>query len=236
MLVYGLHIIILYPILHFGPARRKIENASFSFERIPIQDTVYAFSILITTTIILLCIALVKVYSEIQSWMIAYIVWSLYVIIYLFNRAFTVYVLWSDKEKVCCIKTANAKASNVKNTNLMIKYVVGVVIENQAENDYTRLLAVVGGLFPALCAGVIANFILEERFILKCSTDIVSDMCNGNICCNVVSSHDLANFYDFIGNIASKLVASFGIVRIIGWLFCKGHPDLRDIAQKMKRT
>ena len=231
MLVYGLHIILLYPILYLC-YKTKLKNSSFLFESIPIEDSLNATSILLTTIIVLLIVNLLEVHSEIQSWMIAYIIWCLYVVIYLYNRACTVYVIFSDRE------IFGMKAGNVKVFNLIIKYVVGVEVENQAENNYTRLLAVVGGLFPALLAGFIANYILNEQYTLKCSKDFVSGICDpdAGICCKLVSSHQFDYFYEFMGRVASRIIASFGIVRIIGWLFCKGHPELKDIAKKMKKN
>ena len=59
---------------------------------------------------------------------------------------------------------------------------VGVIADKHTENNYTRPLAVIGGLFPALIAGQTANYILEESYTWKCGIDIVSDFCEGDIC------------------------------------------------------
>eukprot|EP01083_Nonionella_stella_P039117 106389_1 len=229
MLVYGLHIMLLYPFLQLC-CRKRIKTSSWLFEKIPIEDSIYGASILLTTFIVLLIISLLDIYSEIQSWMVAYMVWCIYVVMYSFNRACTVYSIFSKRE-IC-----GMKAGNVQGFNLIIKYVVGVEVDNKAENNYTRLLAVVGGLFPALLAGLVANYILQEKYTLKCSKDFSSEICEGPICCKLISSHEIKYFYQFIGVLASRIIASFGIVRLIGWLFCKGHPELRDIAQKIQKN
>eukprot|EP01083_Nonionella_stella_P138934 422916_1 len=224
MMVYRFHITLLSPFLVCcSCCRQRIKSSSWLFEKIPIEDSIYGTSILLTTFLVLLAIFLLDIYSEIQSWMIAYMAWCIYVVMYSFNRACTVYSIFSKRE-IC-----GMKARNVQGLNLIIKYVVGVEVENKAVNNYTRLLAVVGGLFPALLAGLIANYILQEKYTLKCSKDFSSEICEGPICCKLISSHEIKYFYQFIGVLASRIIASFGIVRLIGWLFCKGHPELRKM-------
>ena len=229
MIVYGLHILLLWPFYCILCSEKR--NSSLLFQKIPIEDTFYGFSILLTTSTVLAIVAVLEIYPEIQSWMVAYIGWCAFVVFYLFNRALTVYSIFSERQ-ICGNNPKTVKAGN-----FVIKYVVGVVIEKHTENNYTRPLAMVGGLFPALIVGLIANYVLEERYILQCSDEILEEdaqFCKGSVCCTIVSSHT-GYFYEFAGVLASRLIASFGIVRIIGWLFCKGHPELRDIVQRRKK-
>ena len=63
----------------------------------------------------------------------------------------------------------------------------------------------------------IANFFLETRYSLECDESIydsVSDMCEGDLCCVTVSSHD--ELIDFIPGLASSMLAAWGTVKALG--------------------
>ena len=95
--------------LYEDDIRNRMQDALLLFSelvnakrfRLPIEDAIYGTSILFTTLVVLLSISLSGVYSEIQSWMIAHAAWCIFVVLYLFNEACTVYSIFSDRENSC---------------------------------------------------------------------------------------------------------------------------------------
>ena len=86
--------------------------------------------------------------------------------------------------------------------------------------------------------GFIENFILEEKFELKCSADIVNnELCfndSGHGCCDVISSHDIRNTYTFIGGLASNILATWAVIRIVGYLIVNMAPEAAVFAKRNK--
>merc|ERR1711971_6931 len=90
------------------------------------------------------------------------------------------------------------------------------------------LFPCLASLLPAAVCGFIANFALEKKFELKCSEDIISDICFDDSfgCCEVISSHDVTNSYAFLGGMASNILATWAIIRICGYLLITAFPKL----------
>ncbi len=82
---------------------------------------------------------------------------------------------------------------------------------------------------PAAIVGFIANYVLEEQFELKCSEEIENTaICfdDGHGCCEVISSHELVNSYEFIGGLASNIIATWAVIRIAGYFMINASPSL----------
>ena len=90
-------------------------------------------------------------------------------------------------------------------------------------------------LLPAIIIGFIANFVLEEQFLLECAESITDEtLCFENKygCCEVISSHDIQNSYQFIGGLASNILFTWGIVRIVGYLMVNITPEAAIFAKR----
>merc|ERR1719471_703114 len=71
----------------------------------------------------------------------------------------------------------------------------------------------IASLLPSAIIGFIANFVLEEKFVLKCNEGFANEGTNlcsqdGSGCCQVISSHDIWNVQDFVGGLASNILAT----------------------------
>ena len=94
-------------------------------------------------------------------------------------------------------------------------------------------------LLPAAIVGFISNFVLEEKFELKCDDNFVTDdidLCFDSSygCCKVISSHSWRNFYRFLGGLASNIIASWAIIRICGYLLVNASPDFSVHANRKR--
>eukprot|EP01084_Bolivina_argentea_P197289 338116_1 len=175
-------------------------------------------------------------YNEIQSWMIGYIVWGIMSYI-----SSTIYIATIAFE-------AHMTTTYVNNIILLI---AGVDFGNIDQRKILRSTRVAGSwiavtcLFPSLSSllasaicGFIANYVLEEQFQLECSEDIRNEFCfhSNSGCCNIVSSHDgeLSNSYSFLGGLASNIVASWGLIRICGYVLAHSTKRLAMYAQRKR--
>eukprot|EP01084_Bolivina_argentea_P174715 302633_1 len=171
--------------------------------------------------------------NEIQSWMIAYIIWGAlsFVISSIYAYAY-----------------ATDKHTTRKNINLIVLLIIGVDFEGtKVEGEELKfndpwkgfgilyVFPSVACLMPAAITGFIANFILEEKFTLKCAEEIKNDyLCpdDKNGCCEIVSSYDLVNSYMFIGGLASNILAIWAVIRIVGYLMVNAPKSLALYAKR----
>eukprot|EP00483_Globobulimina_turgida_P009133 UN09151 len=89
-------------------------------------------------------------------------------------------------------------------------------------------------LLPAAISGFIANYILQEKFVLKCGDVINDDLCfqSRDECCEIISSHDFTNFYAFIGGLTSNFIATWALLRIVGYLLLNAFPVFTIYAKR----
>lgn len=96
-------------------------------------------------------------------------------------------------------------------------------------------------LLPASIIGFVANYVMEPKFVLQCDADLTfGDVCYDDHsartgCCDVVSSHDLDQYdtmFDFLGSMASSIVAVYGIICILSWFMVSNTKQYRGMAQK----
>lgn len=152
-------------------------------------------------------------YDEIQSWHIFYITWGASIGI------------------MCVITSFLNKKQQSKFDNFLWS-VIGVEATDTGKGYDDPSWFIVACL-PAVVAGFIANYILEEKFLLECDND-TGDICfeDGRGCCVVISSHKLENFYDFMGGLFSNILAAYAFIRICGWILALGDLEMRAYATK----
>merc|ERR1712013_488025 len=169
----------------------------------------------------------------VQSWMLSWVVWGAFSWI-----LSTVYMYAGSVESERLAKTIQS----------VCLFLIGVDIGNvklELKGDGQDSWELLGALcifpslasvMPAAIVGFIANYIFEQKFQLKCSADIETDLCFDNDfgCCTVVSSHDYDNIYIFAGGLASSILATWAVVRIIGYLMIHGAPKLSLYATKRR--
>eukprot|EP01083_Nonionella_stella_P137793 419262_1 len=172
--------------------------------------------------------------GEIQSWMVAYLAWGMCA--YLFTVGIVAGGILS-KEDVSPVVRA------IANTMFWIIGVdFGDIDPLLLLGEYQTfsfagvfLFPALASVLPAAIVGFIANFILETKFELKCGGSITSNvLCfdDGHGCCEVISSHDVSNSYVFIGGLASNVLATWAVVRIIGYLMVNLTPEAAMFAKK----
>eukprot|EP01084_Bolivina_argentea_P213667 362807_1 len=97
-------------------------------------------------------------------------------------------------------------------------------------------------LLPSAVCGFIANFILEEKFELKCGEALSADMSDQydlcfddeRGCCNVISSHDIQFSYSFVGGLASNMLAVWAMIRFLGYLIVNASRSLSIHVKRKK--
>ena len=239
--LFVIGVIMVFAVAACGclPEGEQDEDAVSDY---PITSMIVYFVMFIglaVAPVMIVCIILfhTDIYSEVQSWMIAYITWGAitFILIYIFIIA-----LFGVKDK-----KKSDKLTKI-NTNIIL-YIVGVdlgKIDIRDKIENSDVLEVVKGkdmalavlmmippcaaLLPSAIAGFLANYVLEEKFELKCKDDFVNeDICFDTSygCCEVVSSHNWRNMYSFMGALASNILASWAVIRIAGYLLVNAYPN-----------
>jgi len=156
------------------------------------------------TAIVLLINNVTAYYEEIQSWQVAYITWGV-----------GCSLAWCALAVLDCMKQKDAFHGLAK--SLLRPF--GVKVSESGSSPLWAIPLVAGA--PALIAGFMANFMFEERYIIQCNADyeVVSDMCfDDGICC--VSVRLQTEWTTFMTSLASTILASWGLVRAIGYFIC----------------
>eukprot|EP01084_Bolivina_argentea_P171469 297068_1 len=171
--------------------------------------------------------------GELQSWMVAYVTWG--VCSYLFIL-------------MCTIAALDHMGSLAEAMIANVFWIIGVDFgqidfETLFSHNDTFGFAMVlvypalGAALPSAIVGFIANFVLEEKFELKCNDEIINDtLCFDEKfgCCEVISSHDVRNTYAFIGGLASNILATWAFIRIVGYLMVNINPEVSMLAKRNK--
>eukprot|EP01084_Bolivina_argentea_P170807 295965_1 len=193
-------------------------------------------------------------WTEHQSWMMAYYIWS----------GFT-YIL-SLIYYIALVQKKNWWRNRTSQMYDIILFIVGLKFENI---DLSHILnngwrhhigtsLVMSLLFPALASllpsavgGFIANFFLEEQFILNCDyTDDYRHNQQWNIttvnsgskiipqwvgACQVYSSHDWrTGSYEFIGGLAANILFYWGLIKLATYFIVNAFGTLRVYARRIK--
>eukprot|EP01083_Nonionella_stella_P243514 848451_1 len=88
------------------------------------------------------------------------------------------------------------KSGKYNSVNAMLWKVIGIDLPVEQQKSKGFISVLLASLIPAITAGFIANFILEEKFILECDKNTKeSNLCadNRDKCCTIISSHDISN-------------------------------------------
>eukprot|EP01083_Nonionella_stella_P079724 218881_1 len=195
-----------------------------------------------------LLLSKLRLYDEIQSWMIAYIVWGIFTFMVLTTYTILTIILQGRKQK-----------KYLRTVNRIIFFIVAIdfgafdiismlsaknvyiedIFSGQAMGLVTFFLQMpIASLLPSAVCGFIANYILQEKFELKCRTEIVNtNICFNSLeygCCEVISSHNWMNSYAFMGRFASNILAVWAIIRICGYLLANARSDYAIHAKRTK--
>eukprot|EP01084_Bolivina_argentea_P317149 549848_1 len=197
----------------------------------------YSSMFIIPIVIVHFLLTEVDTWDELQSWMISYIVWG----------AFSFLISAIIIVSVLPIVNKDTGKKIIDATNNIILLIIGVKFNTNddlfdvAAKDASGFCILfvfpsLASLLPAAVCGFIANFILEEKFELKCNVNIISDLCFASDygCCDVISSHDYRNSYAFIGGLASNIIATWAVIRVCGYLITNAFPDLSLYAERKK--
>eukprot|EP01084_Bolivina_argentea_P264537 448121_1 len=173
-----------------------------------------------------------------QSWMIAYIAWGVFSYLFTVGVAIAraLQVQLEDKIKVdgllqIMFFIIGVDFAQIGLESLFINVIFGLVI--------LFLFPSLAALLPSAVIGFIANFMLEEKFQLKCGDSIANDideLCFDTDygCCEVISSHNIRNTYEFVGGLASNILATWAGIRIIGYLMVNITPDIAMFVRRNK--
>eukprot|EP01084_Bolivina_argentea_P147079 257376_1 len=172
-------------------------------------------------------------WNEIQSWMISYIIWGITSFLFTISYLFGVFLY---------------KRNVLKLLDNVILLIIGI---NFGEFDVMSLLD--GGdstitimfmmfvlpsfasLFPSAVIGFLANFVLEEKFVLECGDNVSEEyLCFDDEygCCEVISSHDYRDTYGFVGGLASNVIAAWAVIRVVGYLVINAFPSIAAYATR----
>lgn len=203
----------------------------YFYESRSIRISTYGFMSVITisTAFIICYFGFISsgLYHEFQSWMIGYIGWMTIISLQTFVEQ--IYMDHNDY----ILQQINFLRMRI----LGIKLKKSKVFTTEYETAWVKPVA---SLLPATIIGFIANFFLQERFQLNCGKyidELESDICysDGRACCVIISSYDFDNSFDFMGKLASNILATFGVIRVIAWFMVLENEELRQIADKTRK-
>eukprot|EP01084_Bolivina_argentea_P064815 118162_1 len=144
------------------------------------------------------------------------------------------YLFWGIGYSVSCaifvMKRYNIKWK--RNTDSFIFYLLG--IKFRGSGGIQLLLYCIASCFPAIIAGYFAKFVLDETFELYCNQHIQSKICDGEVCCQLISSHQVDNIYVFAGSLCSTIIAAIGFIRIIAWIVINTIPSQLAHSERQK--
>lgn len=212
---------------------------------------IYALSFMgiLVTPCIIVSVLLTQfddIWNEIQSWMIAYIVWGL--ISYLL---FMIYVI-----AVYCIENAEGYLDVLNNivmitlgfdvgefnvnSIIMSNYFILTDVIRGKKMDVLILMMTpfVASLLPATVIGFIANFILDEKYELDCRQEYLDgDICieSSESCCKIISSHDWNNIYVFMGGLSANILAMWAIIRIFCYIMVHADPLFATYVKRRRK-
>eukprot|EP01083_Nonionella_stella_P097579 274292_1 len=254
LVYYGIYIIIIcVPYVMCGCGCRFESESQYQLWFFPVYPITFSGFVVPPFMMMWLLLFKLSYYDEIQSWMIAYIVWgtcSFVMVVTYFTLIFA--FRYTDRPKQAtakCINTINKALLFIVAVDFGALDIVSIltdddlyldhILEGKAMGVVTLFLTIpIASLLPAAVCGFIANYILEEKFELKCRSDITNtNICFNSLgygCCEVISSHSLRNSYAFMGGLASNILAVWAITRICAYLLANARSDYRVHAKRTK--
>eukprot|EP01084_Bolivina_argentea_P173654 300802_1 len=162
------------------------------------------------------------VYNKVQSWMIAYISW--------------ITIIWFQFLLDAIV--GNYYFDKLSRLSVMRMKILGIRLTKKkrlyAHKYNDHWMVAISSLLPTAIIGFIANYFVEEKFLLKCDSKFkTGDICydDGRGCCLLLSSHEFENTFDFAARLASHILAAFGFIRIIAW-FMMSKSRFSKLAKK----
>ena len=175
---------------------------------------------IIGTCIIILYVWLLSEFSVVQSWTIVFLSWSFFHALFVFLESYA---------------RINGNMTLMKILQAIALWINGINVANTFDYYVQTCHLTLMSLLPACICGFIANYLLQERFLLKCSQNApVSDICfhEGVGCCDVVSSHNFATSYLFIGASISNILLVFATIRLCAWIVTFENALLKSLSDR----
>jgi len=177
-----------------------------------IEYSTIAFSILsmFTTPFVVTLYLINEVgdfYPEVQSWQVSYCVWGC-----------SCGVL-SIIGLICKEKGIVSKFQN------WILWPFGISVSNDAHTSIWAIPLV--SVAVSIVGGFVANYALEQRFLLNCGSSYSEGMCYHDVCCQPVGSHQFVESGRFVGDFASNILAAWGVVKGLAYFIVTHDKSVR---------
>eukprot|EP01083_Nonionella_stella_P264493 897193_1 len=170
---------------------------------------------LVTSSTVVTLFQSFDVYDELQSWEVAYIIWGFSFFILC---AIEPFITWSRGGK-----EHEQEVGTYWNSFLLKPF--GIQVSSDGNTSMWSFTLV--SLFPSIVGGYIANFLFDQKYEMECGTDIISSVCfDANTCCTLRSSH--RDWYLFLPNIASSMVAAWGIIKITASILISTDDEIQN--------
>lgn len=157
-------------------------------------------------------------YSEIQPWQIAYIAWGVSCTLCVGLHAMAMILDKPDVHEEFFISLLSPFGIEASSADVAGYWTIPLV-----------------SLAPAIVAGFLVNYMLEDQYVMRCTTDITSKICFDDVCCAAVSWHARTEWYKFIGRLASSMVAAWGVVKLCGYFISKHDPWVQSRVDTKKQ-
>ena len=186
-----------------------------------------------------------SIWDEIQSWMIAYIVWGLIAYIILMIYVGAVYFTEDSEDYLdifndllMLILGIDIGDLNINTIIMSNNFVLTDVIRGRKMDVLILMMGpFVASLLPATIVGFIASYFLSEKFELDCKDEYLEgDICfdSETGCCKLLSSHEWNNIYYFMGGLASNILAMWAIIRIFGYFMAYADPFFASYVRRRR--
>ena len=157
-------------------------------------------------------------HSEIQSWEIAYISWA-----------------WCSALIWTVVVLQHQEIFNKIDFKKWLFFPFGMAIDSTYIDLWWWASPLIATA-PASVIGFIANFILDEKFDLICKPQYnsISTICYDDVCCITRSSRDGTGAIFFMASLASTILASWGVIKIVVMLAAEGDTWIQNEEQANK--
>ena len=197
--------------------------------------------------VVYLLLTQLSIWDGIQSWMIAYITWG--IVSYSIFMIYVAAVYFIDDASEGYLNILNdllmftlgidVGEFNV-NSIIMSRYFIifsDLIKGKQMDVLILMITPFVASLLPATVIGFVANFILLEKYELRCREEYLEgDVCfdSNSGCCQVISSYDWDNMYLFMGGLSSNILAIWAVIKILGYIMVHADPFLATYVKRRR--
>jgi len=178
-----------------------ISNLGLCGECVEMLIVLMAFSFMFATPYVVTLYLINEVgglYPEVQSWQISYCIWSTSCGILMM-----ILIIGGQKSK-------SRREFQHFFQNLILK---PFGARSGSDDDIIMWLVPLVSFAIAIVGGFFANYALDERYLLKCDPTYTDGMCFEELCCRPIGSHEVAESSRFAGDLASNILAGWGVVK-----------------------